>query len=275
MECVAVGAAIQGGVLAGEIKDLVLLDVTPLSLGIETLGGVFTKLIERNTTIPTKKSQVFTTAADSQTSVDIHVLQGERSVATGNTTLGRFQLVGIPPAPRGMPQIEVTFDIDANGILNVSAKDMGTGKEQAITITAPNKLSEDEIDQKIREAEQHAEEDKKRQEEVEIRNNADSMIYTSEKTLEELGDKVQADQKTKIEGLVKELREVIGGDDLEAIKNKTEELTKVVQEVGAAIYQQAQQEQAQQQQQGQDAQDQAGQESNDDDTIDADYEVKK
>lgn len=276
MECVAVGAAIQGGVLAGEIKDLVLLDVTPLSLGIETLGGVFTKLIERNTTIPTKKSQVFTTAADSQTSVDIHVLQGERSVATGNTTLGRFQLIGIPPAPRGMPQIEVTFDIDANGILNVSAKDMGTGKEQAITITAPNKLSEDEIDQKIKEAEQHADEDKKRQEEVEIRNNADSMIYTAEKTLDELGDKVQADQKTKIEGLVKELREVIGGDDLEAIKAKTEELTKVVQEVGAAIYQQAQQEQAQQQQQqGQDAQGQQGQDPKDDDTIDADYEVKK
>jgi molecular chaperone DnaK len=272
MECVAVGAAIQGGVLAGEIKDLVLLDVTPLSLGIETLGGVFTKLIERNTTIPTKKSQVFSTAADNQTSVDIHVLQGERSVASGNTTLGRFQLVGIPPAPRGMPQIEVTFDIDANGILNVSAKDMGTGKEQAITITAPNKLSEDEIDQKIREAEQHAEEDKKRQEEVEIRNNADSMIYTAEKTLDELADKVQPDQKTKIEGLVKELREVVGGDDLEAIKNKTEELTKAVQEVGAAIYQQAQQEQAQQQ--GQDA-DQDGQDPQDDDTIDADYEVKK
>lgn len=274
MECVAVGAAIQGGVLAGEIKDLVLLDVTPLSLGIETLGGVFTKLIERNTTIPTKKSQIFSTAADNQTSVDIHVLQGERSVASGNTTLGRFQLVGIPPAPRGMPQIEVTFDIDANGILNVSAKDMGTGKEQAITITAPNKLSEDEIEQKIREAEQHAEEDKKRQEEVEIRNNADSMIYTAEKTLEELADKVQPDQKTKIEELVKELRELVGGDDVEAIKNKTEELTKEVQEVGAIIYQQAQQEQAQQQQQGQDP-NQAGQDPQDDNTIDADYEVKK
>jgi len=274
MECVAMGAAIQGGVLAGEIKDLVLLDVTPLSLGIETLGGVFTKLIERNTTIPTKKSQIFSTAADNQTSVDIHVLQGERSVASGNTTLGRFQLVGIPPAPRGMPQIEVTFDIDANGILNVSAKDMGTGKEQAITITAPNKLSEDEIEQKIREAEQHAEEDKKRQEEVEIRNNADSMIYTAEKTLEELADKVQPDQKTKIEELVKELRELVGGDDVEAIKNKTEELTKEVQEVGATIYQQAQQEQAQQQQQGQDP-NQAGQDPQDDNTIDADYEVKK
>lgn len=271
MECVAVGAAIQGGVLAGEIKDLVLLDVTPLSLGIETLGGVFTKLIERNTTIPTKKSQIFSTAADNQTSVDIHVLQGERSVASGNSTLGRFQLVGIPPAPRGMPQIEVTFDIDANGILNVSAKDMGTGKEQAITITAPNKLSEDEIDQKIKEAEQHAEEDKKRQEEVEIRNNADSMIYTSEKTLEELGDKVQPDQKTKIEDLVKELREIIAGDDLASIKSKTEELTKAVQEVGAAIYQQAQQQQAQQDAQSQ----QAGQDPQEDDSIDADYEVKK
>ena len=274
MECVAVGAAIQGGVLAGEIKDLVLLDVTPLSLGIETLGGVFTKLIERNTTIPTKKSQIFSTAADNQTSVDIHVLQGERSVASGNSTLGRFQLVGIPPAPRGMPQIEVTFDIDANGILNVSAKDMGTGKKQAITITAPNKLSEDEIDQKIREAKQHAEEDKKRQEEVEIRNNADSMIYTSEKTLEDLGDKVQPDQKTKIEDLIKELREIIAGDDLASIKSKTEELTKVVQEVGAAIYQQAQQQQAQQAQQDAQRQEE-GQNSQDDDTVDADYEVKK
>ncbi len=278
MECVAIGAAIQGAVLAGEIKDLVLLDVNPLSLGIETLGGVFTKLIERNTTIPTKKSQVFTTAADSQTSVDIHVLQGERSMAGGNTTLGRFQLVGIPPAPRGMPQIEVTFDIDANGIMNVSAKDMGTGKEQKVTITAPNKLSKDEIDQKVKEAEMHAEEDKKKQEEIEIRNNADSMIHTSEKTLEELGDKVKPDQKSKIEELVKELRDLVGGDDIAAIKTKTEELTKEVQEVGAAIYQQAQQEQAQAQQEAQSQDESQGQnadkDSKDDETIDADYKEK-
>ncbi|RJS48838.1 MAG: molecular chaperone DnaK [Methanobacterium sp.] len=275
MECVAMGAAIQGGVLAGEIKDLVLLDVTPLSLGIETMGGVATKLIERNTTIPAKKSQIFSTAADNQTSVDIHVLQGERPMAADNSTLGRFQLVGIPPAPRGIPQIEVSFDIDANGIMNVSAKDMGTGKEQAITITAPNKLSDDEIDQKVREAEMHAEEDKQKQEEIEVRNNADSMIYTSEKTLEELGDKVPADKKENVEKLVGELRELVTGDDLAAIKTKTEELTKVVQEIGATIYQEAQQAQAQQEQaqQGQPGADQGA--PGEDDHIDADYEVKK
>lgn len=270
MECVAMGAAIQGGVLAGEIKDLVLLDVTPLSLGIETMGGVATKLIERNTTIPAKKSQIFSTAADNQTSVDIHVLQGERPMAADNSTLGRFQLVGIPPAPRGIPQIEVSFDIDANGIMNVSAKDMGTGKEQAITITAPNKLSDDEIEQKVKEAELHAEEDKKKQEEIEVRNNADSMIYTSEKTLEELGDKVDSDKKESVEKLVAELREMVAGDDIPAIKAKTEELTKLVQEIGAAIYQQAQQEQAQQQ-------GEAGSQEEpktEDEPIDADYEVK-
>jgi molecular chaperone DnaK len=276
MECVAMGAAIQGGVLAGEIKDLVLLDVTPLSLGIETLGAVSTKLIDRNTTIPAKKSQIFSTAADNQTSVDIHVLQGERPMAHDNTTLGRFQLIGIPPAPRGIPQIEVTFDIDANGIINVSAKDMGTGKEQAITITATTKLSDDEIEQKVKEAEMHAEEDKKKQEEIEVRNNADSMIYTAEKTLEDLKDKISEDEKSNIEKLVGQLREAISGDDIAAIKGKTEELTKVVQEIGAKIYQEAQA--AQQAQQGAEGQGNPNQDPNDnkdDDTIDADYEVKK
>ena len=213
MECVAMGAAIQGGVLAGEIKDLVLLDVTPLSLGIETLGGISTTLIERNTTIPAKKSQIFSTAADNQPSVDIHVVQGERKMAADNTTLGRFQLVGIPPAPRGMPQIEVTFDIDANGII----KDKGTGKEQSITITSSTKLSDEEIEKAVKEAEMNAEADKKKTEEIEVRNNADSIIYTSEKTLDELGDKVTADEKSSVEEKVAELRELISGDDIAAI----------------------------------------------------------
>jgi len=239
MECVAVGAAIQGGVLAGDVKDLLLLDVTPLSLGVETLGSVFTKIIERNTTIPTKKSQIFSTAADFQTAVTINVLQGERAMASDNISLGMFNLTGIPGAPRGVPQIEVSFDIDADGILNVSAKDLATGKEQKITITASTKLSESEKERMMKESENFAEEDKKRKEEVEVRNNADSLLYTSEKTKKDLGDKLSKDQTQKIDDAAAKLREVIKGSDVEKIKAESEAFSKVLQEVGTVIYQQA------------------------------------
>lgn len=239
MECVAMGAAIQGGVLAGEVTDILLLDVTPLSLGVETLGGVLTKIIERNTTIPTKKSQVFTTAADFQTAVTIHVLQGERAMAADNVSLGMFNLQGIPPAPRGVPQVEVTFDIDANGILNVSAKDLATSKEQKITITASTKLEAQEKERMIKEAEKFAEEDRKKREEAELRNAADNLIYTADKTKGDLKDKITNEQVEKINNGVNELREAIAGKEVSKIKAKNEELAKVLQEIGTAVYQKA------------------------------------
>lgn len=279
MECVAMGAAIQAGVLGGEVKDLLLLDVTPLSLGIETLGGVTTRLIERNTTIPTRKSQVFTTAADNQTSVEVNVLQGERPLSKDNISLGRFTLVGIPPAPRGIPQIEVTFDIDANGIIHVSAKDLATKKEQRITITAPHKLSKEEIDAKVKDAERFAQDDEKRKEEIEVRNAADTLIYASEKMLKDAGDVATADQKDKIEKAVADLKNAQAGGEIAEIKAKTDALQNAIYELSSAMYQKAAQEQQSQQakpgagtgaeQQGQSAG--AGQTSGE--TVDADYEV--
>ena len=230
------GAAIQGGVLSGDVKYLVLLDVTPLSLGIETYGGVFTKLIERNTTIPTKKSQIFSTAADGQTSVEVHVLQGEREMAAYNKTLGRFQLTGIPPAPRGVPQIEVTFDIDANGIVHVSAKDMATGNSQQVSITASTNLTDEEIDRAVKEAEAHAEEDKKKKEEIEVRNNAESLVYNSEKTLTELGDKISGEEKAKVETEIANVKKALEGSDIENIKQATEKLTTVFYEISEKLY---------------------------------------
>ncbi len=254
MESVAIGAAIQGGVVTGEVTDLLLLDVTPLSLGVETMGGVMTKVIEKNTTIPTKRSQVFTTAADFQTAVTIHVLQGERAMSSDNVSLGMFNLLDLPPAPRGVPQIEVTFDIDANGILNVTAKDRGTGKESKITITASTKLSKEEKERLIKDAEQFAEQDKKKREEAELRNNADSLIYTADRTKQDLAGKLSAEETSKIDAAVTELKNAIASNDMSQIKGKSDSLQKVLQEVGTKVYQQAAAEAAKQQQ----AQEQAG-----------------
>ena len=267
-ECVAIGAAIQGGVLGGEVKDILLLDVTPLSLGIETVGGVFTRLIDRNTTIPTKKSQIFSTAADGQTSVEVHVLQGEREMAQYNKTLGRFQLSGIAPAPRGVPQIEVTFDIDANGIVHVSAKDLGTGNQQQVTITASSNLNEEEIKRAVEEAERFASEDKKRKEEVETRNQADQLVYTTEKTVKEMEGKLDPADKENIEKAVADLKKTLEGDDVEMIKKATEHLTEVSYAAFGKVYQQAAQEQQTQQGAGG-----TTEPPHDDNVVDADYEV--
>lgn len=237
MECVAIGAAIQGAILAGEVRDIVLLDITPLSLGVETLGGVMTRLIDRNTTIPTKKSEIFTTAADSQTAVTIQVLQGERSMAQDNVSLGMFNLIGIPPAPRGVPQIQVTFDIDANGILNVAAKDLATGNEQRIAITASTKLSEETKAKMIREAEQFAEQDKLKKEEADVRNNADSLLYAVERTKRDLSDKISKENLERLDKVSSELRQTLSGKDVKLIRAKMEELNKVLQDVGTAAYQ--------------------------------------
>jgi molecular chaperone DnaK len=272
-EVVALGAAVQAGVLGGEVKDVLLLDVTPLSLGIETLGGVLTRLIDKNTTIPAKKSEIFSTAADNQSSVDIHVLQGEREMARDNRTLGRFQLVGLPPAPRGIPQIEVAFDIDANGIVNVSAKDLGTGKEQQITITSSSKLSDEEIEKMVKEAEAHAEEDKKKREEIEVKNQADTLIYATEKTLNENKDKLNPDEVKTLEEAIKEAKEAQSGSDVEKIKQTMENLEKASHKLAETMYQktEAQQQTASADQQGPTA-DQPGPGSDDDNVVDAEFE---
>jgi len=276
-EVVAIGAAIQGGVLKGDVKDVLLLDVTPLSLGIETLGGVMTRLIEKNTTIPTKKSQVFSTAADSQPAVSIHLLQGEREMADGNKTMGRFELVGIPPAPRGVPQIEVTFDIDANGIVKVSAKDIATGKEQSIQITASSGLSKEEIDKLVKDAELHSEDDKKKKELVEARNQADALIYQTQKSIKDLGDKVDAETKAKVESGIEPLKKAIDGDDTAEIKRLSEELTQASHKIAEAMYQQASQEAGAQPGAGPEggAQPGAGPAAPEDDVVDADFEEVK
>ena len=274
-EVVALGAAIQGGVLKGDVKDVLLLDVTPLSLGIETLGGVMTRLIEKNTTIPTKKSQIFSTAADSQPAVSIHVLQGEREMADGNKTLGRFELVGIPPAPRGVPQIEVTFDIDANGIVNVSAKDQATGKEQSIQITASSGLSEEEIDKLVKDAELHAEDDKKKRELVDARNTADALIYSTEKSIKDLGDKVDSETKSKVETAIEPLKKAMEGEDAAEIKRLSEELTQASHKLAEAMYKKASQEAGPQPDAGQPNAEQPGAAAPDDDVVDADFEEVK